>query len=63
VLRALARWREMNVAPDAIVATKYVDDNPALGIAFQRPICPYPKLPRYDGAGLDPKKATSFSCL
>jgi feruloyl esterase len=53
----------MNVAPDAIVATKYVNDNPALGIAFQRPICPYPKLPRYDGVGLDPKLATSFSCL
>ena len=63
VLRALVRWREMNVAPDAIVATKYVNDNPAMGIAFQRPICPYPKLPRYDGVGLDPKLATSFSCL
>jgi hypothetical protein len=61
-LKALERWREMSIAPERIVATKYIADNPALGIAFQRPICPYPKLPRYDGAGLDPKKATSFSC-
>lgn len=62
VLMALQRWREMNVPPATIIATKYVADNPTLGVAFQRPLCPYPRLPRYDGNGLDPKKAASYSC-
>jgi len=30
---------------------KYVNDNPANGIAFTRPMCPYPQQARYQGFG------------
>jgi feruloyl esterase len=62
VLMALARWREMGTAPDKIIATKYVNDKPAMGIAFQRPLCPYPQLARYDGVSPDKTSAASFVC-
>jgi hypothetical protein len=62
VLMALMQWRESGIAPDTLVATKYVSDNPAMGIAFQRPLCVYPKLPRYDGVSPDTTKATSYVC-
>ncbi len=62
LLKALERWVEEGMAPETITATKYVNDNPALGIAFQRPLCPYPQVSRYDGKG-DPTKAASFTCI
>ena len=40
-LAALIAWVENGVAPSQIVATKYVSDIPAQGIAFQRPLCQY----------------------
>ena len=51
IFRALTLWRETGVKPDQVIATKYTLDNPALGVAFQRPLCPYPQLPRYSGFG------------
>jgi hypothetical protein len=61
ILKALERWVEQGIAPDRIVATKYVNDiRPR--IAFQRPLCPYPQRSDYDGNG-DPKKASSFRCV
>lgn len=51
ILKALERWVEFGIAPNKIVATKYLDDDPANGIAFQRPLCPYPQISRYDGHG------------
>jgi feruloyl esterase len=45
---------ERSVAPTTIVATKA--DSP-----LSRPLCPYPQLPRYKGAG-DPSAAASFEC-
>jgi hypothetical protein len=62
LLKALERWVEQGVPPDQIIATKYVNDNPAKGIAFQRPLCPYPERGEYDGHG-DPTKASSFTCV
>ncbi|TWO64907.1 tannase/feruloyl esterase family alpha/beta hydrolase [Caenimonas sedimenti] len=58
---ALQNWVEGGTAPDQLVATKYVQDQPLLGIEAQRPICAYPQFPRYFGRG-DPKAATSFIC-
>jgi len=58
---ALARWVEDGVAPTRVVATKFVDGDPAKGIAMQRPLCPYPQRARYKGAG-DPADAGSFVC-
>src|SRR5690242_155518 len=60
-LKALMAWVERGRAPEKIIATKYVNDTPGQGIAMQRPICPYPKLASYRGAGsiTDP---ASFAC-
>ena len=61
-LAALVAWVENRVAPAKIIATKYVNDSPAQGIAFQRPLCPYPNHAEYQGAG-DPKDPASFACV
>jgi feruloyl esterase len=60
-LLALQQWVENGVAPDRIIATKYVGDEPSLGIQMTRPICPFPKVPRYGGAG-DTNVAANFVC-
>jgi feruloyl esterase len=53
-LGALESWVERGVAPTSMVATK--QDSP-----LSRPICAYPALPRYKGAG-DTNSAASFEC-
>jgi feruloyl esterase len=59
-LKALMQWVENGRAPERIIATKYVNDTPSQGIAMQRPICPFPKVPRYIGD--DPTQALNFIC-
>jgi len=61
MLLALVRWVEQGVAPSRIVASKFLDDEPRKGVAFQRPLCPYPEVARYRGKG-DRTQASSFSC-
>ena len=61
VTTALERWVETGEAPSAIVATKYVDDDPAKGVRTMRPICPYPQAATYKGQG-DPNDAANFAC-
>ena len=61
MLMALVRWVEQGVAPSRIVASKFLDDQPRKGVAFQRPLCPYPEVARYRGTG-DRTQASSFSC-
>jgi feruloyl esterase len=61
VLSALDRWVDDDVAPDRIIATKYVNDDPANGIAMQRPLCPYPQRAVHTGRG-STKDAASFAC-
>jgi feruloyl esterase len=62
VLRALVRWVKTGEPPSQVVATKYVNDNPANGVLITRPLCPFPKLPQYKGSG-DPTDAASFACV
>jgi feruloyl esterase len=62
ILAALQQWVEKGVAPDRVVATKYNGDVANLGIVMQRPICPFPLVPRYSGSG-DPNSADSFACV
>ena len=62
ILSALDRWVEYRAAPDKIIATKYVNDVPAQGIAFQRPLCPFPKISKYKGTG-STTAASSFECV
>ncbi len=61
LVKALERWVEEGVAPQRIVATHYVNNVAAQGVAFQRPLCPYPE--RAEFAGGDPNDAASFSCV
>ena len=58
LLTALTKWVEQGVAPSSVIATKYKNDTPQLGIAMQRPICAYPQITVYRGTG-DPNAAAS----
>jgi feruloyl esterase len=62
ILTALDEWVEKHDAPDKIVATKYVNDDPKQGIAFQRPLCPFPQFAKYKGTG-STTSAASFACV
>jgi feruloyl esterase len=61
MVSAVARWVEKGVPPEKIIATKYVDNVPAKGVALQRPLCTYPQVARYMGTG-DLKDAANFEC-
>jgi feruloyl esterase len=61
-LAALADWVENGQAPTQIIATKYVGDVPAQGIALQRPLCLYPDHAAYNGSGA-PSDPASFTCV
>jgi feruloyl esterase len=56
---AMDRWVENGVAPDQLVAAKLSDDFSKR--LFERPVCEFPKFPRYKGTG-DTSKAESFTC-
>ena len=58
---ALEEWVEEGKAPDAIVATKYVEDNSAKGVSMTRPLCPYPQVAVYKGTG-DTNDSANFEC-
>jgi feruloyl esterase len=58
---ALSHWVEDGVAPEQVIATKYVDNDSSKGIAMQRPLCPYPQKAWYKGAG-DTNQASNFTC-
>ena len=60
-ISAAVRWVEQGVPPDQIIATKYVNDDPAQGVRRTRPLCPYPQAARHTGSGsLD--DAANFVC-
>jgi feruloyl esterase len=60
IVEPLMDWVERGGAPDRIIATKYVNDTPAQGVAMTRPLCPFPRLARYRGG--NPASASSFIC-
>lgn len=60
LITALVDWVEKGIAPDQLVATGSVTDTFGTR-TFERPLCPFPRFPRYIGNG-DPDKASSFSC-
>jgi feruloyl esterase len=62
VVSALQAWVEQGRAPESFVSTKYVNDDPASGVQFERPVCVYPDVPRYKGHG-DRRFASSFACV
>ena len=59
---ALEQWVERGVAPGTIVATKYKPgSNPPNTVVRTRPLCPYPNVASYKGAG-STDEAASFVC-
>jgi hypothetical protein len=62
VVKALEQWVEHGIAPDRIVSTKFVNDNPASGVALTRPLCPYPQVALWTGIG-DTNDAANFVCV
>jgi feruloyl esterase len=57
----LVRWVEGGVAPERIIATRYVNNQPSQGIAQTRPLCAYPEVARWTGTG-DANDADNFVC-
>jgi feruloyl esterase len=63
--RALEAWVEQGEAPQTLIATRYADDqgddrNHPPAIAYQRPLCVYPRVPTYKGGPAE--RASSFGC-
>jgi feruloyl esterase len=60
-LTPLVTWVETGVAPETIVAAKFVNDTPPT-VQMTRPLCVYPKVARYSGSG-STSSAASFTCV
>jgi feruloyl esterase len=58
---ALEQWVEKGVPPMRIVATKFISDDKAKGVAITRPLCPFPQIAKYKGSG-DMSDAANFAC-
>jgi feruloyl esterase len=57
-MSALIDWVEADRAPEAIVASRVVDDE----VVRTRPLCPYPQVARHTGeGGID--DAENFRCV
>ena len=60
-LSALDNWVEHGVAPNGIVATHFVNNNPALGVDRTMPLCKFPEQAAYNGSG-PVQSASSWQC-
>jgi tannase/feruloyl esterase len=63
---ALEQWVEKGIAPTAIIASKFGSTrpdptDPARPAQITRPLCPFPKIAKYQGSG-DTNDAANFSC-
>jgi Tannase and feruloyl esterase len=61
IFTALEEWVEKGVVPGEIIATKYKDNNPHDPAEMTRPLCPYPQIAQYKGAG-DTNNYKNFVC-
>lgn len=61
MITALENWVEHGVAPDRIVATKYLDDKPEKGVDRTWLLCPYPMTAKWGGKG-DWKESSTYTC-
>ncbi len=61
MLTPLVQWVEQDIAPETVLATHYVNNSPAQGVAFTRPLCPYPQEAVYKGSG-STNDAANFVC-
>src|ERR1700737_556441 len=60
-LTPLVNWVETGVAPETIVATKFVADTPP-AVQMTRPLCVFPKVAKYTGNG-NTSIAANFTCV
>ena len=60
-LTPLVNWVETGVAPETIVATKFVNDTPP-AVQMTRPLCLFPKVAKYNGSG-GTSIAANFTCV
>jgi feruloyl esterase len=60
-LTPLVKWVETGVAPETIVATKFVLDTPP-AVQMTRPLCVFPKVAKYAGSG-NTSFAANFTCV
>lgn len=60
-LTPLVEWVEAGVAPETIVATKFVNDTPP-AVQMTRPLCVFPKVAKYRGSG-STSIAANFTCV
>jgi len=60
LLAAMIQWVEVGKAPGTLVASKR--DAASGAVRFTRPLCEYPRWPRYNGQG-DVNSASSFACV
>jgi feruloyl esterase len=58
---ALEQWVEKDAPPTRIVATKFVSDDKAKGVAMTRPLCLFPQVAKYKGSGAV-TDAANFAC-
>jgi feruloyl esterase len=61
MLTPLVHWVEQDVAPDRVLATHYVNNDPNEGVGFTRPLCSYPQEAVYRGSG-NINNAANFVC-
>lgn len=59
IVLKMVDWVESQKAPDSFIATKYADAK-GTSVALERPICTYPKIPKYQSG--DATKAVNFLC-
>jgi feruloyl esterase len=55
---AMEEWMAKGSAPSQIVASHMTDGK----VDRTRPLCPYPRIARYNGSG-NPAEAASFACV
>jgi feruloyl esterase len=60
-INSLVKWVEEGVAPETIIATKFVNDTPPI-VQMTRPLCVFPKVAKYMGSG-DTNVAANFTCV
>jgi feruloyl esterase len=60
-LTPLVNWVEQGVAPETIIAAKFVADTPP-AVEMTRPLCVFPNVAKYNGSG-NTNVATNFACV
>ena len=59
----LENWVERGEAPAEMLTQVYKGTAAPYTVQETRPLCVYPKWPRFNGAPADPKLATSYTCM